>query len=106
MGVAELSGGVLEWSTGQRGDPQRPQKLKARQPPWVFRRMPLVQLVVCLDHLGVLQELVAEVVHDGGDGEDATEAFIERRLGHTVLLPRSLSPQRLGRDAGAGTPLG
>jgi hypothetical protein len=30
MGVAELSGGVVEWSARQRGDPQRPQKLEAR----------------------------------------------------------------------------
>jgi hypothetical protein len=27
--------------------------------------------------------LVAEVVHDSGDGKDATEALIQRRLRHT-----------------------
>ena len=32
MGVTELSGRVVKWSARQRGDPQRPQKLKARQP--------------------------------------------------------------------------
>jgi ABC-type transport system involved in cytochrome c biogenesis ATPase subunit len=34
--------------------------------------MPFVQLWVCLDNLWVLQEPVAEVIDDGGDGEDAT----------------------------------
>jgi hypothetical protein len=53
--------------------------------------MPFVQLGVCLDHLGVFQELVAEVVHDGGDGEDATEAFVQGRLRHNVLPSLSRS---------------
>jgi hypothetical protein len=52
MGVAQLPGGVLKWSARQRGDPQRPQKLEARQPPWVLRRMPFVQLGVASTTLG------------------------------------------------------
>src|SRR5215211_2665622 len=101
MGVAELPGGVLKWSAGQRGDPQRPQELEARQPLWVFCRMPFVQLGICLNHPRVFQELVAEVVHDRGDGEDATEAFIQGRLRHNVLpsLSRSESVAMPSRRA-------
>src|SRR4029453_11087924 len=53
--------------------------------------MPFVQFGVGLDHLRVFQELVAEVVHDGGDGEDATEAFVQGRLRHNVLPSLSRS---------------
>jgi hypothetical protein len=49
--------------------------------------MPHVQLGVGVDDLRVLQQPVAEAVDDGGDGEDATQAFIKSRLRHDSLLP-------------------
>jgi hypothetical protein len=45
-----------------------------------------MQLGVCLDDLWVLQEPVAEVVHYGDDGEDATQTFIKSRLCHDFFL--------------------
>src|SRR6266568_4861000 len=106
VGVAKLSGYVLKWSAGYGGDPQCPQELEARQTSWVFHRVPFVQLGVCLDHLRVLQQLVAEVIHHSGDGEDATEAFIQGRLRHDSSSRRSpccptaaSGPQPLGSKA-------
>src|SRR2546421_3772349 len=49
--------------------------------------MPFVQLGVRLDDLWVLQESVAEVVHDGGNGEDATQTFIKSWFCHDFVLP-------------------
>src|SRR5262249_25589618 len=48
--------------------------------------MPFVQFGVRLDDLGVLQESVAEIVADGGDGEDATQTFIQCWLCHDFVL--------------------
>src|SRR2546421_10571284 len=49
--------------------------------------MPFVQLGVRLDDLWVLQQSVAEVVHDGGNGEDATQTFIKSWFCHDFVLP-------------------
>src|SRR6266566_1758671 len=48
--------------------------------------MPFVQLGVRLDDLWVLQESVAEVVHYGGNGEDATQTFIKSWFCHDFVL--------------------
>ena len=57
--------------------------------------MPLVQLGVRVDDLRVPQQPVAEVVYDGGDGEDAAKTFIKSRLGHDFVLPQATA--RLSR---------
>src|SRR5438105_938642 len=48
--------------------------------------MPFVQLGVRLDDLWVLEESVAEVVHYGGNGEDATQTFIKSWFCHDFVL--------------------
>src|SRR5215467_2441667 len=55
----------------------------------VGHRMPLAQFGVRVDDLRVLHQPVAEVVDDGGDGEDAAETFIKSRFCHDSVLPRA-----------------
>src|SRR5215469_10327415 len=86
MRVAHLSAGVQEWPARLHGDPPGPSPLQTRQPRVVGHRMPLVQLGVRVDDLWVLQEPVAEVVDDGGNGEDATQAFIKSWFCHDFVL--------------------
>src|SRR5215467_11392983 len=52
----------------------------------VGHRMPLAQFGVRVDDLRVLHQPVAEVVDDGGDGEDAAETFIKSRFCHDCVL--------------------
>src|SRR5690349_20180336 len=87
MRIAQLSAGVLEWPPRYRGEPQGSEPLETRQPRMVGHRMPFVQLGVRGDDLRVLHYSFAEVVTDGGDGEDATQTFIQRWLCHDFVLP-------------------
>ena len=72
VGVPQLPRRVLERAAGDVCDPQRPEELEAWQPSRVGLRVPLAQLGVRLDDRWVLQQPVAEAVHDSGDREDAT----------------------------------
>src|SRR5215469_15213907 len=92
MRIAHLQACVLEWPPRLHGHPQGPSPLQARHPRVVRHRMPLAQLGVRVDDLRVLHQPVAEVVDDGGDGEDAAKAFIKSRFGHDSVLPASLVP--------------
>src|SRR5215471_18243463 len=65
--------------------------LQARHPRVVGHRMPLAQFGVRVDDLRVLHQPVAEVVDDGGDGEDAAKTFIKSRLCHDCVLLRVAS---------------
>src|SRR5215471_18301593 len=95
MRIAHLQACVLEWSPRLHGDPQGSSPLQARHPRVVGHRMPLAQFGVRVDDLGVLHQPVAEVVDDGGDGEDATQTLIKSRLTHDSVLLRATS--RLSR---------
>src|SRR5258708_6787485 len=70
MCIAQLTGCILKWPARQRGDPQCPQPLEARQPPRVRHRMPFPQLTVCPTHLPAPQQLAPELLHSTPDGED------------------------------------
>src|SRR5215471_17314276 len=87
MRIAHLQACVLEWPSRLHGDPQGPSPLQARHPRVVRHRMPLVQLGVRVDDLRVLHQPVAEVVDDGGDGEDAAKTFIKSWFCHDFVLP-------------------
>src|SRR5215813_13040367 len=89
MRIAHLQACVLEWPPRPHGDPQGSSPLQARHPRVVGHRMPLAQFGVRVDDLRVLHQPVAEVVDDGGDGEDAAETFIKSRLTHDSVLPRA-----------------
>src|SRR5215510_12898737 len=91
MCIAHLQAGVLEWPPRLHGDPQGSAPLQARHPRVVCHRMPLMQLGVRVDDLRVLHQPVAEVVDDGGDGEDAAETFVRSRLSHDSVLLRAAS---------------
>src|SRR5262249_15125638 len=88
MRIAHLQARVLEWPPRLHGDPQGSSPLQAWHPGVVGHRMPLVQLGVRVDDLRVPHQPVAEVVDDGGDGEDAAETFIKSRFCHDSVLPR------------------
>src|SRR5262249_54650007 len=80
MRIAHLQACVLEWPPRLHGDPQGSSPLQARHPRVVGHSMPLAQFGVRVDDLRVLHQPVAEVVDDGGDGEDAAETFITSRF--------------------------
>src|SRR5215510_12210678 len=86
MRIAHLQAGVLEWPPCLHGHPQGSSPLQARHPRVVRHRMPLAQLGVRVDDLRVLHQPVAEVVDDGGDGEDAAKTFIKSRFCHDSVL--------------------
>src|SRR5215468_5491313 len=86
MRIAHLQACVLEWPPRLHGDPQGSSPLQARHPRVVGLRMPLAQFGVRVDDLRVLHQPVAEVVDDGGDGEDAAETFIKSRFCHDSAL--------------------
>ena len=46
------------------------------------------------DHLGVLEQLVAEMIDGGDDGVDAAQTFEQSGLGHGLLPPGA--PSTLG----------
>ena len=76
------SAGLLhdeQWKTAG-GEPEGSSPLQPRHPRAVGHRMPLVQLGVRVDDLRIPQQPVAEVVHFGGDGEDAAQTFIKIRF--------------------------
>src|SRR5215469_6402532 len=89
MRIAHLQTCVLEWPPRLHGDPQGSSPLQARHPRVVCHRMPLAQFGVRVDDLRVLHQPVAEVVDDGGDGEDATQTLIKSRFCHDSVLPRA-----------------
>src|SRR5215471_16375148 len=104
MRIAHLQACVLEWPPRLHGDPQGSSPLQARHPRVVGLRMPLAQFGVRVDDLRVLHQPVAEVVDDGGDGEDAAETFIKSRFCHdsALLWPASWQwHQRRSRDGPA-----
>src|SRR5215475_14065311 len=86
MRIAHLQACVLEWPPRLHGDPQGSSPLQARHPRVVCHRMPLAQFGVRVDDLRVLHQPVADVVDDGGDGEDAAETFIKSRFCHDSAL--------------------
>src|SRR5215468_11860610 len=86
MRIAHLQACVLEWPPRLHGDPQGSSPLQARHPRVVGLRMPLAQFGVRVDDLRILHQPVAEVVDDGGDGEDAAETFIKSRFCHDSVL--------------------
>src|SRR6516165_12805761 len=86
MRIAHLQARVLEWPPRLHGDPQGSSPLQARHPRVVCHRMPLAQFGVRVDDLRVLHQPVAEVVDDGGDGEDAAETLIKSRFCHDCAL--------------------
>jgi hypothetical protein len=57
-----------------------PLELEAWQPFTVFHRVLFLQFRVYINHLGIVQKLVTEVVHHRGDGVDAPGPFIKTLL--------------------------
>src|SRR6516162_769118 len=88
MRIAHLQACVLEWPPRLHGDPQGSSPLQARHPRVVCHRMPLAQFGVRVDDLRVLHQPVAEVVDDGGDGEDAAQTLVKSRFCHDSALLR------------------
>src|SRR5215472_3966051 len=86
MRIAHLQACVLERPPRLHGDPQGSSPLQARHPRVVRHRMPLAQFGVRVDDLRVLHQPVAEVVDDGGDGEDAAKTFVKSRFCHDSVL--------------------
>src|SRR5215475_3277337 len=102
MRIAHLQARVLERPPRLHGDPQGSSPLQARHPRVVRHRMPLAQFGVRVDDLRVLHQPVAEVVDDGGDGEDATQTLIKSRFCHDSVLPRA-TPDRAAAHSAART---
>src|SRR5262249_50548829 len=86
MRIAHLQARVLERPPRLHGDPQGSSPLQARHPRPVRHRVPLAQFGVRVDDLRILQQPVAEVVDDGGDGEDAAKTFVKSRFSHDSAL--------------------
>src|SRR5215469_71712 len=102
MRIAHLQACVLEWPPRLHGDPQGSAPLQARHPRVVDDRMPLAQFGVRVDDLRVLHQPVAEVVDDGGAGEDAAQTFIKSRFGHdSVPLSTAAHLRPRSRAGGA-----
>src|SRR5215831_4679101 len=99
MRIAHLQACVLEWPSCLHGDPQGSSPLQARHSRMVGHRMPLAQFGVRVDDLRVLHQPVAEVVDDGGDGEDAAETFVKSRFCHDSVLPRATPDRAAARSA-------
>ena len=80
-GAPGLGGHVLEWPAGHVAHPQGAHELQAGKPAQILR-VPLTEggVLRLLTDDRVLHDGVAEVVDDGGDGEDATEPFVEASL--------------------------
>src|SRR5215204_1418471 len=76
--LAGLGGRELEGSTRSVRDPQRPLELEAGQPFQVLGvPFPQLRVVGVLTRDGILHHGVAEVIHHGRDGEDATQPLVQ-----------------------------